>query len=115
MIYGNRSKEETPNPEAGRSSAFIFDEPIRHEFDEPIRNENELSLFQSARESESGGEEDWAFEPPPSRPYRLYIGMVLAAVILVLGYMAWRSAQATSQSSHEPSWRPHERGRRRNQ
>lgn len=101
-----QTKEETPNPEVGRSSAFIFDEPIRHEFDEPIRNENELSLFQSAREGESGGEEDWAFEPPPSRPYRVYIGIVLAAVILVLGYMAWRSAQATSQSSHEPSLAP---------
>ena len=99
-------EEESPNPQAGRSSAFIFDEPIRHEFDEPVRNENELSLFQSARESGPSGEEDWTFEPPPSRPYRLYIGMVLAAVILVLGYMAWRSAQATSQSSHEASLAP---------
>jgi hypothetical protein len=97
---------ESPNPELGRSSAFIFDEPVRHQFDEPIRNENELSLFQSARESGPSGEEDWAFEPPPSRPYRLYIGMALAAVILVLGYMAWRSAQATSQSSHEASLAP---------
>lgn len=101
-----RIEAQSGESEVGRSSAFIFEEPTRHEFGEPVTNDNELSLFQNSRESRSGDEEDWAYEPPPSRPYRLYIGIVLAAVILVLGYMAWRSSQATSQSSHEASLAP---------
>ncbi len=36
---------------------------------------------------------------PPSNPYRIYVGGALAIIILTLGYMAWRSAQATSGGS----------------
>lgn len=36
---------------------------------------------------------------PPSSPYRIYVGGALAIIMLTLGYMAWRSAQATSGGS----------------
>ena len=37
---------------------------------------------------------------PRWRSYRLYAGVALALVVLILGYMAWRSAQTTSGASH---------------
>lgn len=61
---------------------------------------NELSLFQSLRPADV--DERWDDEPPSSSPYRFYIAVVLAIVILGLGYMAWRGAQGT-QSSHQVS------------
>jgi len=32
--------------------------------------------------------------------YRMYAGVALALVVLILGYMVWRGAQITSQASH---------------
>ena len=64
---------------------------------------NDLSLFQSFRPRDP--DREWDYEHPHSSPYRFYLGAVLAIVILVLGYMAWRGTQA-AQSSHEASAPP---------
>ena len=67
------------------------------EYYEPT-NPHELSLFRSLRGRD--GDYDLDYEAPSSRPYRYYIGAVLAIMIAVLAYMAWRSEQAT-QGTHE--------------
>lgn len=65
---------------------------------EPTLSTNELSLFQAGRRDDrTAGIFDSA---PTSGSYRVYVGIALAIVIFALAYMAWRSAQATSQSSH---------------
>ncbi|HZQ93488.1 MAG TPA: zinc ribbon domain-containing protein, partial [Candidatus Sulfotelmatobacter sp.] len=48
---------------------------------------HELSLFQAYRETDAGGNDDWNYEPVASSSYRGYIGVVLALLILGLGYM----------------------------
>jgi hypothetical protein len=65
-------------------------------------NTNELSLFQS------GGDVDYYNEdsdeilstPRASGSYRIYVGLVVAIFIGALAYVAWRSSQAPSQTSH---------------
>ena len=64
-------------------------------------NPNSLSLFQNVGERSYDDSSDWDYEPEHSHPYRIYVGLALAAVILALGYIAWRGAQA-SQSSQGP-------------
>lgn len=65
---------------------------------EPALSTNELSLFQAGRRDDrTAGISDSA---PTSGSYRVYVGIALAIVIFALAYIAWRSAQATSQSSH---------------
>ena len=61
---------------------------------EPALSTNELSLFQGGREtsyhSEGSDNEDEMFSySPPSRSYRVYVGIALAIVIFALAYMAW--------------------------
>jgi hypothetical protein len=77
---------------------------------EPRSTTNELSLFQSGRDGDyrdNDRDNDDIFSyAPPSRPYRVYVVLALAIVIFALAYMAWRSAQATSQSSHVESQAP---------
>ena len=73
---------------------------------EPVTNTNSLSLFQSIpREDYDEQEQEWEYGPAPSHSYRMYVGVVLAAILLVLGYTAWRSMRA-SQSGDEPSAAP---------
>jgi hypothetical protein len=81
---GVASETPLPAPEARPETRFTS--PV------PQSQADELSLFRSL--SAHSLEE----EPSP-RPYRLYIGAVLAIIILALGYVAWRSGQ--TQSSHE--------------
>lgn len=71
--------------------------------EEPTPNDNELSLFQSvpARDYDAP---DWDYEST-RQPYRIYIGIVLAAILLGLGYMAWRGTQG-NPLSHEASPAP---------
>ena len=57
---------------------------------------SEFSLFQTPREGYD--EAAWDEDDAPSSPYRLYVGIVLALLIVGLSYMAWRSMQATSHS-----------------
>lgn len=75
--------------------------PIEPAIYEPASN-NELSLFQSGREGDYRRDDDEEIfsYPTASRPYRLYVGIALAILIFALGYMAWRSAQAASETSH---------------
>jgi len=65
---------------------------------------NSLSLFRSVAQK-NYDEEEWDEEARPAHPYRFYIGAVLAMVLLVLGYTAWRSSQS-SQNQDEPSAAP---------
>jgi len=71
-------------------------------------NPNELSLFQSGPEGDDrddNSDEIFSY-PAASRSYRVYVGIALAIVIFALGYMAWRSAQATENSRAAPSAPP---------
>ena len=88
-----------------REASFVTREPeyapLEPEIYEPASN-NELSLFQTGREGDYRRDDDEEIfsYPTASRPYRVYVGIALAILILALGYMAWRSAQATSETSH---------------
>jgi hypothetical protein len=75
---------------------------------EPALNTNELSLFQGGSESSySDGQSEAMFlDSPPPRRYRVYVGIALAIVISVLGYMAWHSSQAESQNARVESPAP---------
>jgi len=66
-------------------------------FESSISNPHELSLFRSFRPSD-GNDDDW-YEEQRS-PYRFYIGLVLALIIVALGYMAWRTSKSGSQNAH---------------
>lgn len=69
-------------------------------FEDSITNPRELSLFRSFRPADSSDDADYEDESG-FRRYRVYIGAILAVILTVLGYMAWRSSQAASQRSHE--------------
>ncbi len=88
-------------------AAFIpAEEPV---YETALRT-NELSLFQQGgreRSYSDGQDEELFSHSAGPRSYRVYVGIVLAIVICALGYMAWRSAQTTSQNSHvEPQAPP---------
>lgn len=55
----------------------------------------DLSMLQRLREREIN---DYRYEERSSPPYRYYIAAVLAILLVVLGYMAWRSGQAPPES-----------------
>jgi hypothetical protein len=92
------------SPQDAPAPRSFYDEtlpvPSQEVVYEPPLNRNELSLFQGSRDGESRFDDaDETFGDPPSRPYRVYVGVALAAVIFALAYMAWRGAQSTSQNS----------------
>ena len=91
---------ETQYAEENRNESY----PYPREFRRPS-NGNNMSLLHLNADPESDEGVDWTDEPEPSAPYRYYIGAVLAIIILVLGYMAWRGTQA-GQNSHEVSAPP---------
>jgi len=67
---------------------------------EPKSNDDELALFRSISERNySDYDLDGTSDQSPSRPYRVYIGIALAVILLALGYMAWRGSQATQSSA----------------
>lgn len=70
-------------------------------YEEPAPNDNELSLFQSVPPRDYDAP-DWDYKSSTRQPYRIYIGIVLAAILAGLGYMAWRGTQGNSLS-HEAS------------
>lgn len=96
----DEDRQETQYDEENRNEPYPDPREFRHH-----SNGNGLSLFQTPAESESDENIYWADEPEPSPPYRYYIGAVLAVIILVLGYMAWRGTQG-SQNTHEASAPP---------
>ena len=63
-------------------------------------HQDDLSLFRSFSAHRSA--DDYDLEP--HRPYRVYIGVGLAILILILGYMAWSVGR--SQGSHQASAPP---------
>jgi hypothetical protein len=74
-----------------------------HQRDEDARQDPyDLSLLQGLRSREIG---DYEYEEPSSPPYRYYIGAVLAILLVLLGYMAYRSGQL-AQGSHPASAPP---------
>jgi hypothetical protein len=80
-----------------RESLYV---PPEHAVYDAATTTNELSPFQSGREvnDRDNSAEEISTDAAPSRPYRFYVGIALAMVILALAYMAWRSTQATSES-----------------
>ncbi len=67
-------------------------------FEESAANANELSLFQSVPPRDYDVP-DWDYTSSTNQPYRIYIGIVLAAILAGLGYMAWRGTLTSSQSN----------------
>lgn len=96
------SAPETEYEAASRSGEMDERRPA-HDFYPPASN-SELSLFQSFRQPYEQDEPEYE-EEPPSPPYRFYIAAVLAIIIAVLGYMAWRGSQG-NQSAGETSAPP---------
>lgn len=66
-------------------------------YEQSVPSNNELSLFQDVpRRDPDYDDPDWQYESSsPSQPYRFYIGIVLAAMLAGLGYMAWRGTEGT--------------------
>lgn len=109
--------------DSAAGEASISDQPGTHQRDEDWPQSNSssfvsresqytpppptdtLSLFQDRPEDHDryrdryDDNQDIFSYPTASRPYRLYLGVALAIIIAVLGYMAWRSAQVASESS----------------
>ena len=90
QILGTIAQEENPRAQYEPS------------YDYASGNTNSLSLFQTVGERSYDGSSDWEYEPEPSRPYRIYVGLALAVVILALGYIAWRGAEASQTSQGPP-------------
>lgn len=66
---------------------------------EPALQANELSLFRSGREAayRDDRSDDIFGDPPPTRSYRVSVGIAVAMVIFVLVVMAWRNTSRSSQ------------------
>ena len=65
-------------------------------------NANGLSLFQDSGPTNYDNYSEYDYEPAPSSPYRIYLGLALALILVALGYIAWRSAQASQASLGPP-------------
>ena len=74
-------------------------------YEEISPSTNELSLFQAVPRGSGHDDSVWEYDTSPSPPYRLYIGLVLAVMLVGLGYLAWRGVQGNSQS-HQVSAPP---------
>lgn len=99
--------EEEPAHEAVQREAVEEDENSAPQsapsyYYTPSSNTNGLSLFQDAGDTSYEDHSGWDYEPEPSPSYRIYIGVALALVILALGYIAWRGAQASQASQGPP-------------
>jgi TPR repeat protein len=107
LIEDSPSEDPTPHAQDhDDEAAFVRAEEAIYE---PALSTSELSLFQRGRERSyrDDREEELFSYSSARRSYRVYVGIALAMVIFALGYMAWRSAQATSQNSHvEPQAPP---------
>jgi hypothetical protein len=60
----------------------------------------DLSLFQSLREKEYTS--DLEYDQSPSVRYRRYIAVVVAALIMALGYVAWRNSRTNQNAQGVP-------------
>jgi Sel1 repeat-containing protein len=96
---GNNSAEA---PAYGTSSTD-YREPIEEGLppaEEPRRDLYDLSPFQSLLEREDGSES--GYDESPSGRYRYFIGAILAILILVLGYAAWKSSRSDQNAQGAP-------------
>jgi hypothetical protein len=102
---GDPTRQEQPSPSGYREEPAEADQAAEGFFSgyEPAAT-NSLSLFRSVAQKDYDDEES-GYEARPAPSYRFYIGAVLAVVLLVLGYTAWRSAQS-SQNPDESSAAP---------
>ncbi len=93
-----RTEDRAPHGHADETAFIGRPEAVY----EPTLHTNELSLLPAGLEPSyrDDREDDLFSHSPASRSYRVYIGIGLAIAIIALAYMAWRSAQATSQSSN---------------
>ena len=84
-------------PPAYAESYSDYREPVEAEplapREELRRHPYDLSPFQTLLERENDG--DFAYDDEsPSGKYRYYIGAILAVLILVLGYVAWKGSRS---------------------
>ena len=111
--FGNDDIEEILDPRAvddARRSSAESDTEFRESTEEQTassavesaRNPYDLSLFQGFRDRELVG--DFEDGQSPSVRYRYYIGVILAILILSLGYMAWSGSRAqNAQGTPSPA------------
>lgn len=72
--------------------------------EEPRRDLYDLSPFQSLLDREDGAAS--AYGESPSGRYRYFIGAILAILILVLGYAAWKSSRSDQNAQGPPPLPP---------
>jgi TPR repeat protein len=85
-------------------SSTDYREPIEEGLppaEEPRRDLYDLSPFQSLLDREDGA--DPGYDEPPSGRYRYFIGAILAMLILVLGYAAWKGSRGDQNAQGSPS------------
>jgi hypothetical protein len=92
---GDQEAEESWESESDSVPAYEEIAPSTHE----------LSLFQAVPRGSGHDDPVWEYDTSPSPPYRLYIGLVLAVMLVGLGYLAWRGVQGNSPS-HQVSAPP---------
>lgn len=94
---GDLEREKAP---AYQEFSDDYREPIeeqsRQSEDEVRPDLYDLSLFQSLRERDDPG--DLEYDDSPSVRYRYYIAAVVAILILVLGYTAWKASRTDGGS-----------------
>ncbi len=93
----NSSEREDDAPREVSSKSYETGQA----FEDSITNPHELSLFRSFRPAGSDDDGDYE-EESGFRRYRAYLGAAVAVILIILGYMAWRSSQAASQRAHQP-------------
>ena len=71
-------------------------------YEEIAPSTNDLSLFQAVARGSRNDDPVWEYDTAPSPPYRFYIGLALAAMLVGLGYWAWRGMQGNPQSLSAP-------------
>lgn len=99
---GELESRETDPPFHAAQQTLSESNESRQSGDRYRSDPYDLSMLQGLRQREI---DEYEYEEPPSHSYRYYIGAVLTLLLLLLGYMAWRSGQL-SQSSHQVSSPP---------
>jgi len=95
--------QPTENPRLDEPAAFVLGResqfvPQHEDVYEPRLNRHELSLFQTGRDISYNDEEMDALRASGS--YRIFAAIAVVIIVGSLGYLAWRNAQASSQTSH---------------
>ena len=89
-------KELSEDPGFRQDEADFHREEMVASPEEPGDPPYDVPLFRSLMVEEAG--DDMDYDDSPSVRYRYYIGAILAILILVLGYLAWRESQANRSS-----------------